>query len=68
VRPTLAGVAELADAKVSKTFGLTPVGVRFPLPAPFKIKDLFSRRNAFSRVWVRKLCQKCANATAGTER
>ena len=55
-------------AENSKTFGLTPVGVRFPLPAPFKIKHLFSGRNAFSRVSVRKLCQKCANATAGTER
>jgi hypothetical protein len=25
-------------AENSKTFGLTPVGVRFPLPAPFKIR------------------------------
>jgi hypothetical protein len=37
-------------AENSKTFGLTPVGVRVPLPAPYKIKHLFSRRNAFSRV------------------
>jgi hypothetical protein len=35
VRPTRAGVAELADAKVSKTFGRKPVGVRFPLPARY---------------------------------
>src|SRR5262245_32408749 len=29
-------MAELADAKVSKTFGRKPVRVRPPLPAPFK--------------------------------
>ena len=34
MRPPRAGMAELADAKVSKTFGRKPMGVRSPLPAP----------------------------------
>jgi hypothetical protein len=29
-----AGMAELADAADSKSAGLRPLGVRFPLPAP----------------------------------
>src|ERR1700687_5994796 len=39
VRPTLAGVAELADAKVSKTFERKLVRVRPPPPAPFEINS-----------------------------
>src|SRR5215813_10848815 len=35
-QPTQAGMAELADAKVSKTFERKLVRVRPPLPAPFK--------------------------------
>jgi hypothetical protein len=30
----IAGMAELADAADSKSAGLRPLGVRFPLPAP----------------------------------
>ena len=36
MRPPRAGMAELADAKVSKTFERKLMGVRSPLPAPFK--------------------------------
>src|SRR5277367_1862495 len=32
--PRRAGMAELADAADSKSAGLRPLGVRFPLPAP----------------------------------
>ena len=39
-------------AENSKTFGLTPVGVRFPLPAPFKIRYSRNRRSAFPNLWV----------------
>ena len=53
-------------AENSKTFWLTPVGVRFPLPAPFKIRYLCGRRSAFLDVSVRKLCQNCANSIPGT--
>ena len=35
-RPPHAGMAELADAKVSKTFERKLMGVRSPLPAPFR--------------------------------
>ena len=34
MRPPRAGMAELADAKVSKTFERKLMGVRSPLPAP----------------------------------
>ena len=53
-------------AENSKTFGLTPAGVRFPLPAPFKIRYFCGWRSAFLDVSVRKLCQNCANAIPGT--
>ena len=42
VRPTLAGMAELADAKVSKTFERKLMGVRSPLPAPFNLTQAHS--------------------------
>ncbi len=36
-----AGVAELADADVSQTFGRTPVWVRLPPPVPTALHDEF---------------------------
>src|SRR5262249_46412340 len=43
----MAGMAELADAKVSKTFGRKPVRVRPPLPAPFTSRSQPARKSQF---------------------
>src|SRR5438552_3750818 len=61
-------MAELADAKVSKTFERKLMGVRSPLPAPFQIRYLFSRYSALRGVLDSKLCQFCVSATSGMER
>ena len=45
MRPPRAGMAELADAKVSKTFERKLMGVRSPLPAPFKSGTCSGRLN-----------------------
>src|SRR6266849_3457675 len=52
-RHTRAGMAELADAKVSKTFERKLMGVRSPLPAPFQIRHLFATWNACFEIPVR---------------
>jgi hypothetical protein len=52
--------------KNSKTFERKLMGVRSPLPAPFQIRHLFSRRSALRRVSDSKLCLFYASATSGT--
>ena len=66
MRPPRAGMAELADAKVSKTFERKLVRVRPPPPAPNKIRHLFTTWNVFVDDHGAKLCQFCANAIPGT--
>ena len=44
VQQSLAGVAELVDAEVSKTFGLWPLRVRFPPPAYWEGEHVRGRR------------------------
>src|SRR6266700_8049863 len=61
-------MAELADAKVSKTFGRKPMGVRSPLPAPFEIRHLFATWTASVEDSGAKLCQFCVSTTSEMER